>query len=246
MPACGCSGCSARHRPALVVERACRGRAAPPRRSAARRWSCSSRAVAGTVPVDPAAMTGCGEPLASRSVSQRHQQIAARDRRDETVIGEIARPLLGDDLEELDGDLPMPGEFLGHDVRRAAERSTSSRLDHVHEPGEVGGKIGRLARRHARRSATRDRRARPPPRAQADARRRARAASAPGVAAARRWRARRWRRHPSETILGPEDDGRVLVGIAERPDARQEQRLALGSRRERPRAARAPRGGSGR
>ncbi len=29
-------------------------------------------------------------------------------------------------------------------------------------------------------------------------------------------------------ILGPEDDGRILVGIAERPDARQEQRLALG------------------
>ncbi len=31
-----------------------------------------------------------------------------------------------------------------------------------------------------------------------------------------------------EAVLGPEDDGCLLVGIAQRPDARQEQRLALG------------------
>ena len=46
-----------------------------------------------------------------------------------------------------------------------------------------------------------------------------------------------------EALFGPENDGRVLVGIAERSDARQEQSLALGLRQERlaQRPRRAPR-----
>ena len=80
-----------------------------------------------------------GEPLSF----ERHQLVAARDRRDEPFVGEVARPMLGHDLEELDRDLPMCGKILGHDL---IERGKIDFLafDEVHKPREVGGKIGGL------------------------------------------------------------------------------------------------------
>ena len=118
MPACGCSGA----RRALAQLSSSSDASSPGSTTApfgSEAMTLSSRAVAGTVPVDPAAITGCGEPVASRSVSSAINAVAPRDGRDEALVGEIFGPMLGDDLEELDGELPVAGEFLGHDGRRA-------------------------------------------------------------------------------------------------------------------------------
>ena len=53
--------------------------------------------------------------------------------------------MLGHDLEELDGELPMSGEFLRHDGGKSREVDLLA-LDEVHEPGEIGGKLRGLCR----------------------------------------------------------------------------------------------------
>jgi hypothetical protein len=70
---------------------------------------------------------------------QSHEHIAARHRRDKIVITEILRPMLGHDPQELDGDLPVPGEFLRHDLAECGKVDLLP-FDIVHEIGEVGSK----------------------------------------------------------------------------------------------------------
>ena len=85
------------------------------------------------------------QPLGGKPLGfTRHQRVAALDRRDEAIVGEIARPVLGDDLEELDRALPMRGEIVRHD---GIERGKIDllRFDDIHQPREVGRETGGLA-----------------------------------------------------------------------------------------------------
>ena len=111
-------------------------------------------------------------------------------------------------------------------------RSTSSRFDHVDQIGEVGGKIRGLSGRHVddrgRGDAALGHRLEPKQVPEGEHELHQRQPS--------RQRADRGfaeRAILSETLFGPEDDGRVLIGIAERSDARQKQSLALRLRQER-------------
>ena len=53
--------------------------------------------------------------------------------------------MLGDDREKLDRHLPMRGELLWHQLLERREIDLLG-LDEVHEIGEIGGKVGSLAR----------------------------------------------------------------------------------------------------
>ena len=55
--------------------------------------------------------------------------------------------MLGDDLEELDRELPVSGEFLRHD-RIEPRQIDLFGFDHVDEVGEIGGKIRGLSGSH--------------------------------------------------------------------------------------------------
>ena len=137
---------------------------------------------------------GMGRAFGQPFSLQRHQHVAAGDRRDQAVVGEILRPLLGDDLEELDGASASDRQSRPARAASRLARSISSTLDDVHQPGEVGGETTRPVPGHLRRMADRLDAALGRALRDADAQRPARAASARGVAAARRWPARRSRR----------------------------------------------------
>ena len=80
-----------------------------------RAMAASSAAVAGTEPVEPAAMTGPGAPRsASRARLGADQQVAPRPRIEQAFLGEIVRPGARRDLQELQRDLPVAGEIGGH------------------------------------------------------------------------------------------------------------------------------------
>ena len=120
MPACGCSGCS--------------GRLAQLSSSSER-----SRPGSTTAPFGSEAITAAAAPWPARFRSIRRRSpdrgggsraapprppsagCGARPARPGHV-GEIVRPVLGDDLEELDGQLPMGGEFLRHDSASRRDR----------------------------------------------------------------------------------------------------------------------------
>ena len=63
------------------------------------------------------------------------------------MIVEILRPVLGDDLEELDRELPVSSEFLRHDCIELRQIDLFG-FDHVDEVGKIGGKIGGLSGSH--------------------------------------------------------------------------------------------------
>ena len=85
--------------------------------------AASSAAVAGTEPVEPAAITGAGEPCAaSRSASRADQQIAPRARIDQAALGQMLGPELRGDPQELQRDVPVAREIGRHALRRARAR----------------------------------------------------------------------------------------------------------------------------
>src|SRR4029078_2916625 len=60
----------------------------------------------------------------------------------------MVRPMLGNDLEEVYGDLPVRREILWHDVGELREIDLLA-FDIVHESRGVGREIGGLTRRSA-------------------------------------------------------------------------------------------------
>ena len=127
----------------------------------------------------------------------------------------------------------MSGEFLRHDGGKSREVDLLS-LDIVHEAGEIGGKrrglcrrnrlkAGSFAERFGHHAAKGENELH-----QSDAALQLTDNLRPGDAF-------------DSTILGAEDEGGLLVRIAERPDARQQQSIAfrLGEERLAERARRA-------
>ena len=132
----------------------------------------------------------------------------------------------------------MPGELFRPDLLEIGKRDLLA-LDEIHEAGEIGGKVGGLPRRQrvdasviapfdegcraqALPEGEHEPHQREPPTQRADGGRRDGAVVI--------------------VISGPENDGGILVGIAEPPDARQEHGPAFGfgEKRLAQRAARAP------
>ena len=73
------------------------------------------------------------------------QAVAALGRIIEALLREHPRPVLGDDLQEVEGDLPVPGVVLGHQLGEPIEAEPLG-LDLVQKARQVGGKLGGLGR----------------------------------------------------------------------------------------------------
>ena len=191
--------------------------------------TASSSRVAGCEPVEPAAITGVGRAAARASAAAWAR--IERVRRSSASIwprsARISGQTLADDGEELQRVLPVAGEVALDQAFEPVERhAVDGQL--VEQTGELARELQRLRRRLRDRLAVvvlegRDQLASAAPRAR---RRRSRAAG-------------RGRRHRPAAPVPV-----ALVEIAERGHARQQGRLAVRWRAGRPRAARAPSGGS--
>ena len=123
--------------------------------SAWRAIALSRAAVAGIEPVEPAATTGPAEPR-RRGADQR---VAAHRRVDQADLGEMGRPLLGDDLQEVERDLVVAGMLRPARARasrchgmpavsmssRSRARSPASRAASAAEAGISSGSSGASA-----------------------------------------------------------------------------------------------------
>ncbi len=107
-----------------------------------------SSTVAGIEPVTPATMTGpAGGDAARRSRLGEDRPVAPRRRRQQALLCEMRRPRLGDDLQELDRLLPVLGELLRHQRRRA--RRAPARRGAPSPPCPSGGRARRRGGRPA-------------------------------------------------------------------------------------------------
>ena len=148
-----------------------------------------------------------------------HEPVAPRHWRDETLVAEMLRPVLGDDVEEIESQLPMLGVLIGHEPLERGQVHLLA-LDEVHQPRQIRGEIGGLRRSgHERPKAVDVADLLGPER------------SAPSQDETHQCKSPRQRSHcghPCASLeimlrarLGAEDQRRVLVGIAQRPDARK-------------------------
>ena len=74
------------------------------------------------------------------------QRVAALRRIDEVVFGEVRRPSLESDSEEVESDLEIAGMIIGREIADRFRLDTGRRHV-VHQSGEVGGETGRIGRR---------------------------------------------------------------------------------------------------
>src|SRR6185437_1014416 len=131
----------------------------------------------------------------------------------------MVRPMLGNDLEEVYGDLPVRGEILWHDVGELREIDLLA-FDIVHESRAVGREIGRLTRRYAQDGRSVDRSLL---QAAAQSKHELHQSEAAGKGADGRCADRTV---ILRAVASAKDNGCLLVGIAEGPDAWKQQRFA--------------------
>ena len=101
--------------------------------------------MAGTVPVEPAAITGPAGGATRRRSASKSMSAFRRAVGETSLLGKMRRPMLGDDLEELDRVLPVGGVFLRRELFESGEVNLFA-FDEVHEVAEVGGEIRGLRR----------------------------------------------------------------------------------------------------
>ncbi len=88
----------------------------------------------------------CRRRLPPKLRLRQHQGLVALHLGDATLLGQVCRPVLGDDFQERERLAPMLGERVGHEGAQARPVNVLD-LHRIHQPRQLAGELGSLCRR---------------------------------------------------------------------------------------------------